>query len=412
MSKLKIAYLISQYPAISHTFILREVLSLRAMGLDIHVASINAVDRSSEKLTDAERQEMHTTFYVKPAGILGAIKAHTYTLFRHPMGYVRGLLFALKLGQTDFKKLLYRFFYFVEAVMVGRWMEQQGLSHLHVHFGMASATVGMLTTKVFPVTLSMTIHGPDEFYDVYTNHLPEKILAADFICCISDFARSQLMALSPPKEWQKLDVCPLGVDPATFMPPTLKEETAYFEILCVGRLVPVKGQSILLEAVAQLIAQGQPIRLNFVGDGPDRQTLEGIVAEKQLTESVHFAGAVNQDKILTFYQQADVFILASFAEGVPVVLMEAMAMEIPCISTHITGIPELIKKNAGILVPPGNAKELAKAIEQLINDPDLRKNLGKAGREWVIQHYNLNKNTQTLLKLFQRRLTTNTFSQH
>ncbi len=404
MSKLKIAYLISQYPAISHTFILREILSLKALGLDIHVASINRADRCFEKLTDAEQKEVQTTFYIKPTGVLGAIKAHAYTFFRHPIGYFRGLFFALSLGRTDLGKLLYRFFYFVEAVMVGRWMQQQQLNHLHVHFAMAASTVGMITTKVFPIQFSLTVHGPDEFYDVYTYHLSEKVLTADFICCISDFARSQLMAMSPPSEWSKLEICPLGVNPTVFTPHIRQEYSTYFEILCVGRLVPVKGQSILLEAVAQLIAQGQQIKLNFVGDGPDRQILENIVIDKQLTEYVHFAGAINQDKILAFYQQADVFILASFAEGVPVVLMEAMAMEIPCISTHITGIPELIKKQAGILVPPGNAKELTKAIEQLINDPNLRISLGKAAREWVIQHYHLEKNTQALLKIFQRKL--------
>jgi len=144
--------------------------------------------------------------------------------------------------------------------------------------------------------------------------------------------------------WDKFEISPLGVDPAQFTPRPFRERPNPFEILCVGRLVPVKGQFILLKAVSNLIAQGRTLRLRYVGDGPDRQALEDEVKQQGLTEHILFEGAVNQDRILTFYTSADVFVLASFAEGLPVVLMEAMVMEIPCITTHITGVPELIKR--------------------------------------------------------------------
>ncbi|RKZ78318.1 MAG: colanic acid biosynthesis glycosyltransferase WcaL [Candidatus Parabeggiatoa sp. nov. 1] len=404
MKKIQIAYLISRYPAISHTFILREIRILRDLGFDISVASINAPDRKPEQLTATEREEAANTFYVKPAGLAKAIKAHLQTLLTQPLGYVRGLFFALRLGKFDLKKMLYGFFYFVEAVMIGQWMRHQQKSHLHVHIPMAAATVALIAHHIFPMTFSLTVHGPDEFYDTPGNYLTQKISDAAFICCISHFARSQLMMLSPPSVWNKLEISRLGVDPAKFTPRPFRQQPDPFEILCVGRLVPAKGQLILLEAVAHLIAQGRQLRLRLVGDGPDRQSLENEVRQRGLTAQVIFAGAVNQEQILDFYTSADVFALASFAEGIPVVLMEAMVMTIPCVSTQITGIPELIGIQQGILVAPSDAEALAQAITLLMDKPELRRQLGEAGRRQVLQNYELQRNTERLADIFRRRL--------
>jgi len=302
MNKMNMAYLISRYPAISHTFILREIDMLRRLGFEIYTASINAVDRQPEQLTAQEQTEVANTFYVKPSGIWGVLKAHVKTIFTHPIWYAKGLKFALGLGKTDLHKVLYNFFYFVEAVMVGQWMRSHKVSHLHVHFGMAGATVGLIAKHTFPIEFSMTIHGPDEFYNVDDNYLAQKILDAKFICCISNFARSQLMMLSPPSEWDKFEISPLGVNPEVFKLRDTVPPTEVFEILCVGRLVPVKGQFVLLNAVRQLLAEGRSIRLRYIGDGPDRAALEKMVAESELNEHIIFEGAVNQDDILQFYQ--------------------------------------------------------------------------------------------------------------
>ncbi|MBE9561361.1 MAG: glycosyltransferase family 4 protein, partial [Proteobacteria bacterium] len=213
------------------------------------------------------------------------------------------------------------------------------------------ATVGLITKRTFPITFSFTMHGPRDFYDIYGCYLTQKVVDADFICCITHFASSQLMMLSPPECWDKLEVSPLGVNLSVFTPHKFRQEPEPFEILCVGRLVPDKGQFILLKAVISLIAQGYKLRLRLVGDGPDRLVLETEVKQHGLTEQIIFAGAVNQDQILEFYTDTDIFVLASFAEGLPVVLMEAMAMEIPCVTTNITGVPELIEHRInGLLV--------------------------------------------------------------
>jgi glycosyltransferase involved in cell wall biosynthesis len=327
------------------------------------------------------------------------------TLVARPLDYLRGLLFALRLGGTDPLKMVYGVLYFVEAVMLGHWMAPQGLTHLHVHFATPAATVGLIASRVFPIGFSMTVHGPDEFYDAPGYRLAEKIAGAAFVCCIGAYARSQLMKLSPLEDWGKFEVSPLGVDAAVFAPRPFREAPNPFEVICVGRLVPAKGQHILVAAVDRLVKEGRHICLRFVGDGPDRPSLEADVAARGLGASVVFEGAGNQDRIRALYAQADAFALASFAEGIPVVLMEAMAMEIPCVTTWITGIPELIRDGVdGLLVPPSDDAALAQVLAVLMDDAAVRRRLGTAGRARVLEAYNLSRNTERLAAIFRRRL--------
>jgi colanic acid/amylovoran biosynthesis glycosyltransferase len=403
--KIRMAYLVSRYPAVSHTFILREVRQLRALGFEIHVASINSPDRDETGLTAEEREEKSATYYIKAHGPAGALIAHLATLASRPIGYFRGMLHALRLGGWDLKGLLYGLLYFIEAVMIGRWMRSKALTHLHVHFATPASNVALIASRVFPITFSITVHGPDEFYDVSQYRLPQKITSASFICCIGAYARSQLMKLSPASEWGKFEISPLGVDSSAFAPRPFRENPEIFDLICVGRLTPAKGQHILIAAIARLLKEGRSIRLRLVGDGPDRRSLEKMVDELGLGDHVIFEGAVNQDRIRSLYTQADLFVLASFAEGIPVVLMEAMAMEIPCVTTFITGIPELIRDGVdGILIQPSDDVELAKAIARLADDAMLRRGIGEQGRKRVREKYDLARNTARLASIFERRL--------
>jgi len=403
--RLRLGYLVSRYPAISHTFILREVLELRRAGIEIDAASINGLDRPPDKLTAEERAEADRTFYVKRAGITGALSALLRTALGRPLACCRGAWFGIRLGGTDPGKAVMGLFYFVEAVMVGQWMQQRKLRHLHIHFATPAATVGLILSRIFPVTISITVHGPDEFYDVSAYLLARKIEGAKFLCAIGQYARSQLMKLSPVSQWDKIEITPLGVDAGLFTPRPFRADVDCLEVLCVGRLVPAKGQHILLSAVAKMIAEGRQVRLRMVGDGPDRQSLEASAAQAGIQGFVIFEGAVNQDRIRAFYEASDVFALASFAEGIPVVLMEAMAMEIPCVTTWITGIPELIRDSVdGLLVPPSDADALATALARLMDDGALRKRLGESARERVIGKYNLQANVRHLAEVFRRRL--------
>lgn len=404
-NNIRLAYLVSRYPAVSHTFILREVAELRKLGFIIRTASINPPDRPDSGLTEAERAEAEATWFVKPQGVRGALSALLNTALTQPAGLWRGLKLALRLGGAEPKRLAKHLAYLVEAAMIGQWLKREKLSHLHVHFATPAATVGLFAKTVFGVGFSFTVHGPDEFYDAPGYALAEKILGADFVACISHYARSQMMKLSPVSEWPKFEVCRLGVDPERFSPVDRVAEPGRFNVVCVGRLVSAKGQHILLEALAELKARGRHPRLTFVGDGPDRASLESHTQRLGLSDSVQFAGAVNQDAILEFYGQADAFVLPSFAEGLPVVLMEAMAMGIPCVATQIAGVPELIRDGEhGLLVAASDVSGLAGAIERLMDAPDLCRRLAEAGRERVLADYVLRVNAGRLGALFRRRL--------
>ena len=213
------------------------------------------------------------------------------------------------------------------------------------------------------------------------------------------------MKLSPVNEWSKFDVCRLGVDPQRFIPHAKIENTGFCNLLCVGRLTPAKGQAILLEAVAQLHHQGIFVSLTLVGMGPDQQSLIHYAETLGISEQVIFTGPVDQNHIIAYYRAADIFVLPSFAEGLPVVLMEAMAMEIPCITTAITGVPELIQSGEdGLLVAASDKDGLIQAIAKFVNDPLLRKQMGQAGRLKVLSEYDLTKNTRILFEKFVQRL--------
>jgi colanic acid/amylovoran biosynthesis glycosyltransferase len=400
-----IAYLQSQYPMLSMIFVIREVLELKRLGFRIDVASINSPDRAPEGMTAVERAESEHTYYVKAHGLAGALAAHLSTLLRRPADYLRGWALVARLGGGDLTGWARLLVYFTEALMVGRWMGKRRLDHVHAHLGSQAATVGLFVKRVFKVGFSITVHGPDEFYDALGQHLTEKVEAADFIVCISNFARSQLMRLSEYQHWRKLVVSRLGIDPSVFAPRTQPERSAApFEVLCVGRLTPSKGQHIVVDAIARMVEQGRNVRLRLVGAGVDAASLKQHAA--LLGEHVVFEGAVNQDRIRSLYAAADCFCLPSFAEGIPVVLMEAMAMQIPCVTTHITGIPELIRNGVdGLLVAPSDVDGLVDALSQLMDDPALCLRLGTEARKQVSQHYDLTRNVQTLASIFQDRLT-------
>lgn len=399
------AYVVSQYPMLSMIFIIREVIQLRALGFRIDVASINTADRGREGLTENEAAEADMTYYVIPHGLKGALLAHAKTLIKRPGSYVGGWVRAFKLAGLDIGRLIYNIAYLTEALMIGVWMESRNQTHLHAHLGSQAATIAMFVKQVFGFSYSITVHGPDEFYDAHRQYLGEKVVTSDFICCISHFARSQLSKLSPYEHWHKLEVSRLGVNPEIFAPKVFNPSPEVFEVICVGRLCSAKGQHVLVDAIDLMQQEDRAIRLRIVGDGVDRVSLEAHVKAKGLSQDVIFEGAVNQDRIRDLYSRADAFSIPSFAEGIPVVLMEAMSMEIPCVTSRITGIPELIRDGIdGILTAPSDVRGLADGLSRLMDDPELREQIGKKARQRIIESYNLEKNVDRLAQVFRARL--------
>jgi colanic acid/amylovoran biosynthesis glycosyltransferase len=402
---ISVAYLTSQYPMLSMSFLLREVIALRALGLHIDAASINVTDRPLDRMTAEEATEARNAYHLKGHGSSGAILAHVKTLLTNPGGYCRGIGMAAGFGGVDLKRLFYHLMYFTQALMVGVWMQDKRLRHLHVHLGSQAATVGMYVKRIHGFGFSITVHGPDEFWDTQGQILTEKVAAADFICCISYFCRSQLMRLSPYAHWNKLLVARLGVDTEVFRPKPFVAAPETFVILSVGRLVPAKGQHQLLDAVDRLAQQGRRVRLHLVGTGPDEASLRERVSIFKDPGVVVFEGPVNQDRIRELYGKADVFCIPSFAEGIPVVLMEAMAMEIPCVTTQIAGIPELIRSEVdGLLVAASDMDGLTEALARMMDDGAMRERMGKSSRARVVEQYNLQRNMEALAAIFRERV--------
>lgn len=395
----RLGYLVSTYPAISHTFILREIQHLRRDGWQIVSASVNQPDRPLAQMEAYEKQEAESTYGIKADGARGALKAALWAVPRYGLSSVKMLLSAWRLGGAakPWKGIAYG----VEALMVTRWMEQQGLRHLHVHFGNAGATVGLLTKRLNQCHLSLTIHGPDEFDDVPGQHLALKMKEADAVICISQFARSQLMRISDSDHWHKMQVCRLGVDPAQF-PYRSRVASEVVQMLCVGRLTPAKCQVLLVQACAQLRDAGLSFHLKMVGAGPDRARIEREVALHGLQSHITMTGALNQQEVQNAFAQADVFVLPSLAEGIPVVLMEAMCSGVPCVTTPVNGIPELIEHGvSGLLATPGDVASLTTQLQRILGSSDLRESLAKAARQKVTTDFDLAKNVRHLGTLFQ-----------
>lgn len=401
-----IGYLLSRYPAISHTFFLKEVLGLRERGMTVEVASINPPDRPLGDLPPVEAEEAGRTFYVKPAGIAAVALRVLVIAATHPEVALRGIRAALSLGEWDLMRRAFSLFYLAEALLVGDWMRRRGLKHLHVHFGGAVATVGMLTAQAWRIPWSLTLHGPDEFFDQEAFYLRQKVESVKFAICISDFCRSQVLRIVPGLDVSRTEVVRLGVDCKALQPSQRGAAPgSSMHLVCTGRMVAAKGHRILLEALAALAGEGIEVSCSLIGDGPERPALEKLCVHLRIGGQVRFLGAMAHQPALAEVAKADVFVLASFAEGLPVALMEAMALGVPCVSTTIAAIPELIQDgHNGLLVPPASHAALAAALRRLGANPGLRAELGRNARRTAQERYNLAANLDLLAEVWSQRI--------
>lgn len=397
----KIAYLCSEYPAISHTFIFREVVSLREENINVATCSVHR-SKALEIMTEEEQQEAAATMVMFDTPILTMLIIPFKLFFRSPVGFAKMTLQALSIYFKIPKSFIKVLGYLGEAMILVDWLQKKGINHIHEHFGNPTAIVAMLARTYGKITYSLSIHGPDVFYQVDSALLKEKVMGASFVRCISFYCRSQLWRITPYKAWSKFHIVRCGIDPWLYNPENHLRKSQG-EILCVGRLTPAKGQHVLLEAAALLKEKKLKFHITIIGDGEDKDSLNQLQKKLGLEDHVHFTGALGQHEVRDYYRQADIFVLPSFAEGIPVVLMEAMAKEIPVISTRITGIPELINHGVnGLLTTPGNIEELAEQIEFLFSYSEETSQFGAAGRKTVVEKYNQQENNKELAKLFEK----------
>lgn len=384
-----IAYLTGEYPRATDTFIQREIMALRAQGLEVETCSIRKT--GAEHHVGPEQQaEYQNTFYVLAAAKspVHFLRCHIKALFQAPVRYFAGLKLAFSTRPAGLKGLLYQLFYFAEAAVLADHLKQRNVRHLHNHIATATCTVAMLTSKISGIPFSFTIHGPDIFFEPKHWRIDSKIAEARFVACISDFCRSQCMIFSKQKHWDKLNIIHCGVDPQKYLAESTRDGSAP-HLVFVGRLAGVKGVPILLSALSQLLHEIPGLRVTLIGDGPERPDLEACAKEAGLGNVVDFAGYKSQAEVAETLSHADALVLPSFAEGVPVTLMEAMASGLPVLATRVGGISELVEDGvSGFLVPPGNADALALRLRELLTNPDLRARMGKAGRAKVSVEFN------------------------
>jgi colanic acid/amylovoran biosynthesis glycosyltransferase len=400
---MRIAYLVSQYPAPTHTFIRREVHALRKRGVDVVTFGVRP-PAQHERLSSVDQAEWERTFYLLPASLGALARAHLM-LFTRPLRYFRTLKRAMDHRVPGAKAVLWAFFYFTEALILARELERRSIARLHNHFANAGAIVGYLATSFLGIPFSLTLHGMSEFEYPGGFLLRGKIEAADFVACVSHFGRAQAFKATRAKDWPKMHIVRCGVELSGLSPaPKLPDPKQPVRIVCVGRLSPEKGQIGLLEAFADALARGTRAELRLVGDGPERADVEARIRHLQLEAHCKLVGWKAEREVLEEIQKADILVMASFMEGLPVVLMEALGLAVPVIAPCVAGIPELVRDGeTGLLFSPGHWLELTECLQMLCDDALLRERLGARGREVVAEEFDVDRAIEPLVQHFSGR---------
>lgn len=400
----RIAYLTGDYPKVSHTFILREVTALRAEGIEVLTCAIRRPPEA-ECRGAPEQAALASTFYVlatakNPARLLVAHARVARAGWRRWLGAAR---LAWRTRPPGLKAAIWQAFYWLEAGVLADHLRRSGVQHLHNHFVDSSCSVAMFASYMSGVPFSFTLHGPTELYEPHKWRLDEKIARSAFSAYISHFARSQGMLFSDPAHWDRLRIVHCGIEPERYArdPAQPPGKT----ILFIGRMSGVKGAPLMIDALAALRARHPDARLVMIGDGPERPALQAQAGAHGLAEAVTFTGTQTQDEVAAHLSRADLLALPSFAEGVPVVLMEAMAAGLPVVTTRIAGIPEMVENGvSGWLVPPGDLDTLVDRLDALLSDPAGRAAMGAAGRDKVCREYAISHEAAWLAQLFRGSL--------
>ncbi len=397
---MRVAYLVNQYPRTSHSFIRREIHALEAQGVEVLRYSLRPPEE--ELATEADRLEVERTRSVLDEGVLGHAFAVLDTAARRPFALARAVAHGFRLGLRSERGLLRHAAYLAEACVLARWLRRAGADHVHAHFGTNSATVALLCSEVGGPAFSFTVHGPEEFDKPEFLGLGDKVRHAAFVVTISSYGRSQLCRWARYEDWPKLQVvrCGVGEDLLHAEPTPVPRAP---RLVCVARLSEQKGQLLLIEAAARLAAEGSRFELVLAGDGPLRGKIEEAIARHGLDGQVKLAGWMSAAQVREAIVASRALVLPSFAEGLPVVLMEALALGRPVVTTAIAGIPELVESGVtGWLVPAGCVDALADAMRAALEAPPARlEEMGRAGAARVARCHDAKQEAGKLMELFR-----------
>lgn len=397
---MEVAYLVNQYPSITHTFVRREIAALEELGIRVLRVSVRPC---SEALPDeTDRRELENTTALLAGGPWRALSASLSLAARSPAAWLRGLGAATRLGARSHAGLARHFAYFAEACALVGLLRSHGIGHVHVHFGTNAASVALLAHAISGLSYSMTVHGPGEFDSPELLHLPEKVRRARFVAAISHFARSQILRWSDPAHWQKVHVVHCPVAPA-FLDEPERPPPAAPRLVCIARLGHSKGHALLFEVAARLLHEGVDFELDVLGDGPLREPLAASLRRLGLEQRVRLLGWCDEPGVREAILGARALVLPSFGEGLPVVLMEALALGRPVVATRIAGVPELVEDGvAGWLVPAGDEDALLCALRKALAAPaEQLLRMGRAGRAAVRERHDAAREAAKLAELFR-----------
>jgi colanic acid/amylovoran biosynthesis glycosyltransferase len=397
---MRIAYLVNQYPKTSHTFIRREIQALERAGVQVMRISLRGWD--SELVDPEDLIERNKTHYVLRVGAIRLLLAVFKVAVSRPQSFLRAVFLMFRAGWRTERPLPIHFVYLAEASQIVIWLKQTSVRHLHAHFGTNSAEVAMLCHVLGGPQWSFTVHGPEEFDKPHFIGLPEKIKRCSFVVAISSYGRSQLFRLIDWRLWSKVHLVRCGLNSAFFEAPRPPPSTIKpWQFVCVGRLCEQKGQMILLEAVKRLLEAGIPIELVLAGDGEMRSDVDSYIIENKLTSRVRVTGWISNETVRLELAEARALVLPSFAEGLPVVIMESLASYRPVISTFVAGIPELVTPDNGWLVPAGDVEALVTALQACMSTTEEKLiDMGISGYERTRAFHDLEKEVPHLIALF------------
>jgi colanic acid/amylovoran biosynthesis glycosyltransferase len=383
---MKLAYLTGQYPKVSHTFVRREILGLEALGHQVIRLSVREADSGVVDPLDIEElDKTHVFFDASPVQWIGAFVC---AFARTPIGVLKEIAAIAKKLRAPGPGITQRFAYLLEATYFLSLARRGDVEHVHAHFGRNAASVAMIMKNLGGPTFSMTVHGPDEFDDTMGHELGAKVVASAFTAAISHYTTAQLRRWVPLEHWNKLEVIHCSVDESFFedCEPIFEDCTTF---TCVGRLCPQKGQLILLDAFAALLKEGRDAKLVLAGDGEMRPEVEARMRELGIEGHVSITGWISEREVRAQLKGSRCMVLPSFAEGLPVVIMEAFAMGRPVISTYIAGIPELVRESAnGWLVAAGDTAALTTALREALDcTPSELDSMGHEGSKRVREQH-------------------------
>lgn len=397
-----IGYLINQYPMASLTFIRREIAALEAAGATVHRYAVRPWDGPLVDPADlAEVAKTRRILDVHP-GVL--LLAAIRTILTRPGRFARALVAAWKLARIAGRGQLKHLIYLTEACVLLGWLRRDGVGHLHAHFGTNPAVVALLCHHLGGPPYSFTVHGPEEFDRPIELALGAKIRHAAFVVAIGSYGRSQLWRWADYADWSKVYVVHCGLEPTDIEADPTPPASAR-RLVNVGRLEEQKGQLILVDAAAHLVATGYTdFEVIIIGGGRFRDALETAIIAKGVAQQVKLAGWMTGDQVRQHLLASRGFVLPSFGEGLPVVIMEALALHRPVIATYVASVPELVRPGeTGWLVPAGDVDALAVAIRELLDTPTERlARMGADGAVAVAREHDIRVEARKLLKLMDQ----------